>query len=151
MPNFIDELLIEHSMITSVFKKVAELGAATAEGQKALMDAKEGLLLHLKREDEELYPVLIKESECNDRLKSTLDIFAKDMAGVSEAALEFFAKYPSGGSGIDFYRDYGHLVSILTSRVEKEEALLFAEYDKIATKNSPEMGQGPCSLSSNVS
>ena len=126
----------EHQAIVDAFNQVKELGIGRKEGQDRLRAAKAGLLAHLKKEDQKLYPVLHKEAASNPALKRTLEIFAKDMDQVSQAALAFFDKYENGGEGLEFARDFGRLFSVLASRIRKEESLLYKEYDKIAEGSS---------------
>ena len=125
------ELRKDHGQIVKILNDVSELGITSKEGQRMLMDAKEGLLAHLKKEDDRLYPVLKKAAEKNPELKKTLDIFAADMAGISSAAISFFTKYAQGGSGIEFAKDIGSLFSTLKTRIRKEEEYLYKEYDKL--------------------
>ena len=41
---------------------------------------------------------------------------------------EFVEKYSSGGSGLDFARDFGRLFSNLQMRIRREERILYVEY-----------------------
>ena len=131
MSNLIEELKREHAVIAKILNEVSKSGISSAEGRQKLLDAKEGFLAHLKKEDVQLYPVLKKAAENNPALRQTLDIFAKDMAGISTAAINFFGKYAHGGSGMEFARDIGALFTTLKSRIRKEEDVLYKEYDKL--------------------
>lgn len=131
MSKLVEELKREHSVIADILNEVSKLGISTVDGQKKLLDAKTGLLAHLKKEDEQLYPVLRKAAEKDTALQQTLDIFAKDMAGISTAAVGFFGKYANGGSGLEFARDIGGLFTTLKSRIRKEEDILYKEFDKL--------------------
>ncbi len=133
MTELIKQLNKEHAEIEKTLNKVKELGVNTQEGQQTLMAAKDGLLAHLKKEDEELYPVLYKAAEKDEKLKRTLEVFAKDMEGISKAALEFFEKYANGGSGIEFARDFGKLLAVLSQRISKEENVLYKKYEEIVS------------------
>jgi len=126
----IDDLKKDHVDIVNTLTKVKELGITTKEGQARLLAAKEGLLAHLKKEDEQLYPYLRKEAETDGGLKNLLETFAKDMDGISKAALDFFAKYASGGSNVEFAKDFGGLTAALSKRIRQEENLLYPEYSK---------------------
>lgn len=131
MSQLIEELKKEHTLIVDILNEVAKLGITSNEGQRKLLDAKQGLLAHLKKEDDRLYPVLKSAAEKNPALKQTLDIFAKDMTGISKAAIDFFGKYSQGGSGLEFARDIGKLFTTLKSRIRKEEDILYKEYDRL--------------------
>ncbi len=131
MSKLVDELKKDHSVITETLTNVKELGVTSEEGQKILLAAKSGLLAHLKKEDEHLYPVLNKAAESDVDLKRTLDMFAKDMDEISKGALEFFDKYSTGGSGIEFAKDFGKLFGTLSTRIRKEETTLYKKYDEL--------------------
>ena len=82
MNTLIEELKNDHAEIVKVLTKVRELGIGSKDGQDTLLAAKEGLLAHLKKEDERLYPSLRKAAENTPGLKYTLDMFAKDIQGI---------------------------------------------------------------------
>ena len=131
MSQLILELKKEHGQIAGILNEVSKLGISSKEGQQKLMDAKLGLLAHLKKEDDKLYPVLKRAAESDPDLKQTLDIYAKDMAGISKAAIDFFTKYANGGSGMEFAKDMAGLFSTLKTRIRKEEDVLYKEYDRL--------------------
>ncbi len=131
MSELIDELTKEHSFIVETFNKIKSLGITSVEGQNALLAAKSGFLAHLKKEDEKLYPVLNDAAENDANLKRTLDVFAQGMDEISRATLEFFEKYSTGGSGIEFARDFGRFLAILSRRIRKEEGILYQKYDEL--------------------
>src|SRR5688572_12625716 len=132
MSKLVDELMKEHSLIVELLTEVSNLGITTKEGQNKLNSAKDKLLAHLKKEDEQLYPALNKAGEADPKLKGYINTFAKDMEGISKAAVGFFAKYEQGGSGDEFVRDFGEIVATLKMRIRKEENFLYKEYDKLA-------------------
>ena len=133
MSKLIEDLTKEHALIVDVFKKVKELGVGSKEGKDKLLLAKKGLLGHLKKEDEELYPVLKKAAEADKGLKRTLEVFAQDMGEISKFALDFFEKYSQGeSSGVEFAKDFGRLFIVLGGRVRKEEGILYAAYEKLS-------------------
>jgi len=131
MAKLVEDLKKEHAAIVSVLDQVEKLGISSAQSQKMLMDAKQGLLAHLKKEDENLYPALQRAAVKDPSLKRTLDMFAADMEGISKAAMDFFAKYAKGGSGIEFGKDLGRLFTTLKGRISKEENIVYKEYEKL--------------------
>lgn len=131
MSKLIDELKKEHAAIVAILNEVGKSGVSSKEGQQKLLDAKTGLLAHLKKEDEQLYPVLNKAAEKDPSLKQTLSFFAGDMVGISKTAIEFFGKYSQGGSGIEFAKEIGKLFTILKSRISKEEDIIYKEYERL--------------------
>lgn len=131
MKRLIVELKNEHNRIAKALNEVKTLGISTPEGQKLLIESKHTLLAHLQREDRDFYPVLRKAALLDTALNDTLEHFAKDMDLISKSALDFFEKYKSGGSGLDFARDFGRLFSTLQMRIGREERILYAEYLKL--------------------
>jgi len=71
MNTLIEELKNDHAEIVKVLTKVRELGIGSKDGQDTLLAAKEGLLAHLKKEDERLYPSLRKAAENTPGRKSS--------------------------------------------------------------------------------
>ena len=131
MSKLIDELKEEHTRITTTLNKVEKIGVFSKNGQDVLLSVKSALLSHLKKEDEQLYPVLHESAKKDRGLKRTLDMFAKDMEEISKSVLEFFDKYSEGGSGMKFAVDYGRFFAALSSRIRREEDILYAKYNEI--------------------
>ena len=131
MSKLVEELKKDHVAIAETLNKVKNLGITSGEGQDTLLTAKNGLLTHLKKEDEQLYPVLNNEAKTDVNLKKNLDMFARDMDKVSKTALEFFDKYSTVGSGLEFAKDFGRLFSLLTQRIGKEEIIIYEKYDEL--------------------
>lgn len=103
-----------------------ELGIYSEQGKALLVESKNVLISHLQREDRKFEAALMDAV-----LKRNLEIFARDMDSISKAALDFFEKYQSGGSGMEFARDFGRLFSVLQMRIGQEERILYAEYLKL--------------------
>ncbi len=131
MSALIEELKREHSEIVVTLNEVKELGILSKEGQAKLMSAKVSLLAHIKKEEDQFYPVLRKEAEINKQLESILDLLAGGMMDVSRVALEFFDKYSSGVSEKEFSKELVNLFVALGKRIRNEEDILYKEYDKI--------------------
>ncbi len=130
MSALIEQLQEEHNVLVSILEEVVKLGISSQAGQDKLQSAKAGLLAHLAKEDEHLYPVLVGAADQDEALKRTLDRFATDMDTISKVALDFFDKYANGGSGIEYAKDYGQLKAALSNRIRNEESVLYKEYEK---------------------
>ncbi len=89
------------------------------------------MLAHIKKEEEQFYPVLRKEAEINKELESILDLLAVSMMDASRVALEFFDKYSRGVSGKEFPKEFENLLVALDKRIRNEEDILFPVYEKI--------------------
>ena len=131
MSLLIEELKKEHLKILASLNEANEIGILSREVQVKLLSAKAGLLAHLKKEDEQMYPVLRKEAENNEELKNTLDLFAMDMENVSKAAQEFFDKYSVEVLDKKFVGEFESLFVALGTRIENEEDVLYEEYEKL--------------------
>ena len=133
MSKLVSELKGDHEKLSQVLTNAMAKGP-TKEGLQLLTASKAALLAHLKKEDTFLYPELKKASATDPRLKATLDTFAADMDKISKAAIDFFNKWEKGGDGIEFAKDIGALITVLRTRIHREESSLYPEYDKVADK-----------------
>ncbi|MHC4307507.1 MAG: hemerythrin domain-containing protein [Planctomycetota bacterium] len=134
MSVLIEEFKKEHSEIIGILNEVKKLGIHSEEGRSRLMSAKEYLLEHLRKENEQLYPVLRKKAEHNGILKDELDMFAMDPEYVSRVVLEFFDKYFGGVTDEDFQINFESLIAALNARIRNEEESLYQEYEEIEKK-----------------
>ncbi len=132
MSKLIEELKREHAVIIDGLTQLMDKVISSKEGQQLLLNLKQSLLAHLKKEDGQLYPVLNKAAEKDSALKQTLDYFASDMAEISEAALAFFDKYSRVGADIGgFPADFGRLFAALKIRIHREVDVLYAKYERL--------------------
>jgi regulator of sigma D len=131
MSALIEELKREHSEIVAMLNEIERLEILSKEGQSKLMPAKERFLTHLKKEDEQFYPVLRKDAENNKQLESALDLCAIDMENVSRIVLEFFDKYYGGVIDEDFQREFERFFAAINKRIEAEEDILYDEYESM--------------------
>lgn len=132
MSKLTEELKNEHAAVAAGLEKVKKIGVGSKEGQEIFFFIKEALLQHLKKEDEQLYPVLKKAAQNNPRLARTLSYLSEDMVEVTTFALKFFEKYGQGQTGgMEFSGELGKLFALLGDRIRKEEAILCPEYDKL--------------------
>jgi hypothetical protein len=131
MPALIDELRIEHAKILDTLNEVVKRGVGGVEAQEYLKSMKSGLLEHLKKEDELLYPALREEAAKRKELKRLLESAPKDMEAITLFAFTFFDKYSSGGSGFEFEGDFKILIATLRNRILNEENIFFDEYESL--------------------
>jgi iron-sulfur cluster repair protein YtfE (RIC family) len=130
MPGLIDDLKTEHRAIGEALEQMKKLGSASATGKERIIAVRGALLSHLKKEDERLYPPLLKDAQSDNSLRIKLNMMADDMKKVTGAANEFFAKYQDGGQGLEFIKDFGALTGKLNIRILWEEAHLYPEYER---------------------
>ncbi|MHC4268888.1 MAG: hemerythrin domain-containing protein [Planctomycetota bacterium] len=131
MSTLIDEFKREHSEIVAALKEVKELGILSKEGQTKLFSIKASLFEHLKKEEEQLYPVFYKVAEQNKELKDVLDIIKKDLEKASKDVLEFFNKYNLGVLDKKIVEDFESLFDVICKRMRYEEFILYDEYNNM--------------------
>ena len=131
MSALIEEFKREHSGILAILNEVKKLGIHSPEGRSKLISAKEFLLEHLNKENEQLYPVLRKGAKHNKDLQNELDIFAIDPQYLTRVVHEFFDDYSGGDTDKDFQINFESLFASLNARIRNEEESLYHEYDDI--------------------
>jgi hypothetical protein len=124
MAALLDQFKKEHEITNNLITKIKRLGVHTREGRDQLIEAKDQLLGHLKKDVEVLYPKLRKTAELNPNFKGTFEDFENEMKEISEFCTAFFKKYSLDGGGIEFFRDFEKLKNTLESRMHEEESLL---------------------------
>ena len=128
----IDQLMKEHAEIFADLTEANNLGIITEDGQSKLFSAKADLLVHLKNEDEHLYPVLRKEAENNKNLERILNSFSSEMEDISKSVMKFIDKYSTGVLDSKYVESFELIFATLSERMKKEESVIFAEYEKIS-------------------
>ncbi len=109
--------------------------AASGKGCTTINAARDLLLAHLKKEDDQLYGVLQAKARDDANLARTLNAFASDMQEISRFAHGFFAKLSDHHVPCeDMVRDFGTLVGLLGNRVRREEIVLYPAYDRAVAK-----------------
>lgn len=122
MPDLLESFKQEHEAVTAIFNDIRKKGVHTMEGRNALMVAEKRFLKHLKIGVEELYPELKSSAATDPDLKEILIKFEREMKEISDFCVDFFDRYETGGGGIDFFKDFEKLRSILESRLQEEES-----------------------------
>jgi hypothetical protein len=145
MSQLIEELKSDHVTLKRALKKAADFTRPATERVVILNEAKTALLGHLEKENRELYPTLRALAEHDPPLRSTLEIFAKDMEAIASQAMEFFGKYHDPAVvaeqfkdnvhySIEFGKDLERLIILLGLRIGREEKTLYPEYDRGISK-----------------
>jgi hemerythrin superfamily protein len=132
MSDYIIELKKEHAELRESLNKIDQIGHFTKETRVELMIVKDYFLRHLEKEDGEVYPRLKKASLQDEDLKNIFQHFEDEAKLISEFAFIFFDKYSSRDASSDgFQREFNLIYSTLMKRIEKEEEILFPEYEKL--------------------
>ncbi len=128
----IEELQNEHLGLSETLNKIKALGSSSEKGKELLFSLKSALLVHLEKEDDQLYPVLNNAAKKDLHLKETLNTFAIDMEKISTTALQFFDKYSLRNSiSKDFSYDFGTLFAMLSQRIKREEKYIYPSYEEL--------------------
>ena len=130
MHKLIEELKKEHSFIIDTLNKSRQHGVDTERGQNEILSVKDTILAHIRKEDEEFYPVLKKASDSNRKLKGLLAEFDKDMNEISRYSFEFFGN-ENTIAGSNLAMELEKFIAILERRILREETFLFAEFEKL--------------------
>ena len=86
----LDQLKSDHDRIVEAFKEIRDMGSLSSAAHTRLLQARDLLIAHFKREDEELYPALRRMATQDPAVKALLDQLEKEMAGVSQVVSLFF-------------------------------------------------------------
>lgn len=129
MANLIEELRSEHARILDAFQEIRRLGIGSAEARAVLLAVRAGLLAHLAKEDARLYPPLRKASASDRALCRKVDFFARDVEEITRSASAFFDTLDRAPQGTEFAREFGALAAALRSRIQREESVLYPEYE----------------------
>ncbi len=131
MVHLVEKLKNDHTEIVAALEELKTLGIGHPEVLRKLVMAKAALLAHLKHEDAEFYPALIRAAATDQKLQATLTVLQKDMENVAKVALDFFAKYENGGPAAEFAKDFSLVRFALATRIRREEERLYPLYDQL--------------------
>jgi len=128
MNALIRELKDEHKAILDVLEQVRELGISSPAGREKLLAARDLLMVHMRKEDEQYYPALRTAAAGRNELGVMMDYFLADMEAVSRKAMQVFDKYAQGGDDGQFAGEIKLLYMLLRDRVRTEEQTLFEKF-----------------------
>lgn len=126
------QLKEEHKEILNRLDRVNVVGLLTNEGKILLLDLKELLVRHLKREDKDLYPLLYKASVVDEELFKITQQFAGEMTEITAFAVNFFEKSVYNKNRFKLAKEYSMLYSALHVRINREEVILYDLYEQAA-------------------
>lgn len=133
MSQLIQNLKSEHHALVEILKRVQVIGPSQSESKQLLLEVKKALLVHLKKEDQELYPKLKDAAKQNEEIDRKVNNFGKDMEEITKFTLQFFDKMENNQySSLEYAKDFGKLVTILSSRISREENILYPLYETVS-------------------
>jgi len=131
MSEFVDSLRQEHAEIKGSLNRLAAMDFNNKEARIMLMEVKEIFINHIKKEDDVMYPRLKEASSSDENLMHILKYMEDEIELISKFVFIFFDKYSKKSSSDGFEREFSLICSTLITRIEKEEAIFFPEYEKI--------------------
>lgn len=133
----IEKFKKEHNIIIETLMEVEKTGLKGEKSLANLAKAKNLLLEHLTKEDQQLYPFLLGSPD--EGIAAVANEFKEEIEAVSPMVLSFFDKYLSNnpekdvtmdteGKEEEFKKDFDSLTQLLLARIEKEEEILYPSY-----------------------
>lgn len=135
MPVLTKKLKEEHKSILTLIDEIDSMDIMSLSAKAKIEELEKALSAHLLKEDEWLYPSLKNEAKTNEKIKFSLDLFASHSSMLSREILKFFELYRLAPDTIAVDKQFSILKSSLLMRMRREELVLFAEYDRIKSKN----------------
>jgi len=134
-----DNFRRQHKEILSVAKTISDnldekkLAQDSGYVRSLLSDLTGKVKVHLKMEDDGIYPILIDSN--NDEVKTTAQQFSDEMGGLSQAYVDFVEKWPTPLSiqqkPAEFISEITGIFNALSARIEKEDNILYEIFDKV--------------------
>ena len=134
MSKLVDELKLDHKVISRILSDIKQIGILPLERMELLNRSKDKLLNHLSKEDTLLYPALIEQAKHDPTFKQTLDTFGREMDQITQVVTEFYSKYSDHQNVVkpSFTVDLSKLITALKNRIMKEEVAIYKAYEKLA-------------------
>lgn len=125
------ELQQEHKKLNAALQAVLDIGVASKKGQAALLALREPLKLHLRKEDEHIYPALRIKAMQDPEVARSVNPFLAEMESISQFTNDFFQRLEKDGGGIEFARDAGRLIGKIRNRMHQAEFVIYTQYEKL--------------------
>jgi hypothetical protein len=132
-----------HALLRRLAAEHAELQQALAgirpgqfhsdEGKTRLTRVRILLRAHFSAENDELYPTIENAAQSDNGLAGKLKHLTDELRIVTSLAEAFFSKYEQGAPRpVEFSTDHGALLTIITSRMKREEQTVFPLFARLA-------------------
>ncbi len=132
---FIVQLKEEHRIIIAFLNKINLSGGNTATLQKTVAEMKDVVIGHLRKEDEIVYPHLLRSK--NIILISLGESFLRSMTVYSEIFTDVTRRIQESDNSIDptLILDYESMKNTIKDRIFIEEKILFPAYESLDEYN----------------
>lgn len=139
MQQLVETLKTQHRELERRMRTLDErTEAADAEGARAALGAlSECLMAHLALEDRQLYPGLtaVGEEALGAGRKALAESFAANMRRISDGLVSFLQSSERADAAT-LSREWRRIRSILESRIESEERVLYPLYERAVAPRS---------------
>lgn len=130
----IDELKEDHKHISNYLAEIKKPYSEVKKDTSGFFKLKNLLLEHLKKENIQLYPELLKHTETNMVART----FSHGMEAIAKEVLDFFNivekdfnKSKPSLSGFEYAKSLGRITGLLKNRISNEEKVLYAEFENL--------------------
>jgi HD-GYP domain-containing protein (c-di-GMP phosphodiesterase class II) len=128
---FITELIEEHNEILNFCSTIRDSYQNTEKTYQLLLQIKDKMDNHLKKEDNLLYPPLIKASEKDKEFQESLKFFVNNISQVSKVFNDVIQLFSDGGADENEYKEsLDRLAILLNERIKKEESIIFSAFEE---------------------
>lgn len=114
----------EHRVILARIEEARSLGPLSPHGRERLDTTMAMFMAHLDRDEAEIFRVLEAAAQTNDSVRQALRWFAVHRTISVEAIEAACERLRRTTSELEYAQDFGHLVAIIGSRIQREESIL---------------------------
>lgn len=135
MSGIVTELKKEHEQIIESFKLILTRNYDPVTYRQMINDIKTLLIMHLKKEDQEIYRKLELVGETNLDVLDTLNTFTTDIKFLTERFLTFVTNLEDDFDPKKCSEQFIEIASLIDRRIDREELILFDLYEKYCLSN----------------
>ena len=123
----------QHTKIREMLNSLRPSDFSAAKAYATLVKLNATIIVHLRMEDDVLYPTLLKSADADVREKTAR--FQAEMAQLSREFVAFCARWMKVGALGEnprvFQREWHEMVLALRERLNREDDDLYAEFDRL--------------------
>lgn len=136
--NYLNELKNDHKTVIRLLEDIKDsIQTKDTQGIATRIDSlKNGLVAHLKKEDDKIYVELLglAKDKNIELVAITMNTFSTAMKGIASRALKFLDKYPNKEEitrlTTEFHKDFQEVYDDILKRLDREEKVLYPMYEK---------------------
>ena len=132
----IEELKEEHQNILRTFTTINQQRITTPLGKQTFWKAENLIMLHLKKEDEYMYPALRGMHKHKHSVLAMLNSVDNDMAIIAKQLVKFSTNLRSQQNPTAIEQEFIKLSATLVKRIEFEEMVVYELYESFLSDQS---------------